>query len=118
MKLKLVEPPDVLDLIRLNGSRITVPVECGPGTIFAKGLWQDPPKIHYLWFALALGLKNVTEGFARWLDKYLAGTAAMSELYASRCPWCGKQVTHLDEYFPCQEKWRLRETRKRKAKVH
>ena len=38
MKLKLVEPPDVLDLLRLNGSRITVPVECGPGTLFAKGL--------------------------------------------------------------------------------
>ena len=59
MNLKLVEPPYLVDLLRLDGSRLTVPVECGPGTVFARGLWQNPPKVNYLRFALALGLKNV-----------------------------------------------------------
>ena len=46
------------------------------------------------------------------------GTAIMSELYAGRCPWCRKQVTHLDEFhdvFPCQERRRAWEAQKKKA---
>ena len=120
MTLKLVKPPVTRDLPRPDGSRVTVPVECGPGTTFVKGLWEDPPKVQYSWFALALGLKNTTEGFARWLDNYLAGTAGMSELYANRCPWCRKQVTHLDAFHdtaPCHEKRKIREEQKRRAKM-
>ena len=30
-----IEPSHTLDLLQLDSSRITVPVECGPGTAFA-----------------------------------------------------------------------------------
>ena len=66
MTLKLVMPPASQDLPRPDGSRMTVPIECGPGTTFAKGLWQihlgySMAGLHWPW-ASRTPLKALPDG--------------------------------------------------------
>ena len=70
MNLKQVEPGHLVTIFLLDGRSIQVPPEYRALAPFTKGLWERPPQIDYQRYARALGLKNATEVFNRWLDNY------------------------------------------------